>query len=196
MIILFENPSITITVILLITLLFCVVVLYTSYAGVISARNQLDEALAGIDVQLKRRADLVPNVLKIAQRFMVHEREIFTEITKLRTEVLEHPVGTAERFAGEEKLHEALRQLVVTVENYPQLKSDSAMVKAMETYSDVEDNIAASRRFYNTALRELKNRIQIFPGTLFKSNAGDISVFDYYSCSNEDRKVVDVKDYL
>lgn len=171
-------------------------VLYSFYAGVIKARNQLDEALSGIDVQLKKRMDLIPNVLKIAQKFMKHEKEMFTEITKLRTEVAKQAVGTAKRFEAESKLQDVMRQLVVSVENYPQLKSDSTMVKAMDTYADVEENIAASRRFYNSALRELKNKIQIFPGSLFASYAGDISKYAYFQASDKEKKSIDVDDYL
>ena len=179
-----------------IILVFIIAILYGCYAGVIKARNQLDEALSGIDVQLKRRTDLVPNALKIAQKFMTHEKNMFTEITKLRTEVLKESVGTAKRFMAESKLQDALKQFVVSVENYPQLKSDTAMVKVMDTYSDVEDNIAASRRFYNTALRELKNKIQIFPGSLFKSYAGDVSKFSYFQASDSDKKTINADDYL
>ena len=171
-------------------------ILYGFYAGVIKARNQMDEALSGIDVQLKKRSDLIPNVLKIAQKFMKHEKDMFTEITKLRTEVMKRPVGTVKRFEAESKLQDMMKQLVVSVENYPQLKSNETMLKAMETYSDVEENVAASRRFYNTALRELKNRTQIFPGTLFAKYAGDISQYAYFQASEKEKAAVNVDDYL
>lgn len=171
-------------------------ILYLSYAGVIKARNQLDEALSGIDVQLKKRADLIPNVLKIAQKFMDHEEKIFTTITQLRTEVLKQAVGTAERFATEAELQNAVKQLIVSAENYPQLKSDATMVKAIESYQDVESNIAASRRFYNAALKELKNKVQIFPGSIFKAYAGDVNKFSYFQATAAEKKNVNVDDYL
>lgn len=169
-------------------------IFYASYVRVIKARNQLDEAMSGIDVQLKKRSDLIPSVLKVAQKFMKHEKEIFTEITKLRTELQKQPVGTTKRFTAESKLQDMMKQLVVSVENYPQLKSDEAMLKVMETYSDVEENVAASRRFYNTALRELKNKTQIFPGNLFAKYAGDISEYDYFQTS--DKENIKLNDYL
>ena len=121
--------------------------LYLAYIYVISRKNKVREALAGIDVQLKKRADLIPNVLKIAQKFMKHEEKIFSEITKLRTEAMKQPIGTAKRFSTESQLQDAMKQLTISVENYPQLRSDATMLKVMETYGDVEDNIAASRRF-------------------------------------------------
>ena len=171
-------------------------ILYFVYAGVIKARNQLDEALSDIDVQLKKRADLIPNVLKIAKKFMDHEKEVFTKITQLRTKAMEYSVGTTQRFAAESKLQDAVKQLMVSVENYPQLKSDSSMVKAIEAYQDVEMNIAASRRFYNAALKELKNKVQIFPGSLFKGLAGDFEKYSFFQASEKDRENVNVDDYL
>lgn len=184
------------SIVVVIVLLILAVVLYSCYVGVIKARNQMDEALSGIDVQLKKRSDLVPNVLKIAQKFMTHEEAMFTKITELRTEVLKQPVGTAKRFTAESQLQAEMKKFVVSVENYPQLKSDATMVKAMETYSETEENIAASRRFYNAALRELKNRTQIFPGSLFRYCAGDISQYSYFQASDEEKGPVNADDYL
>ena len=172
------------------------VFLYSSYVGVIKSRNQLDEALSGIDVQFKKRYELLPNILTIAQKFMTHEKAIFEEITKLRTAVLSQNVGTKERFELEEQLHQKMGQFSVSVENYPDLKSSTPMVEAMKTYQDVEENIAAARRFYNSALRELKNKTQIFPGSLFKAHAGDISNFAYFMSSEKDKKSINASDYL
>ncbi len=181
----------TIVILLLIT-----AILYFTYAGVIRARNTLDEALSGIDVQLKQRADLIPEILTLAQKFMKHEKEIFTEITKLRTEAMKAPVGTAKRFELEGKLQHQMRQLSITMENYPDVKSGTPIEEAMSTYRDVEGNIAAARRFYNAALKDLKNKIQIFPGSLFASYAGDISELTYFQATEEDKKKVQVSDYL
>ena len=172
------------------------VFLYSSYMGVIKSRNQLDEALSGIDVQFKKRYELLPNILTIAQKFMTHEKAILEEITKLRTAVLSQNVGTKERFELEEQLHQKMGQFSVSVENYPDLKSSTPMVEAMKTYQDVEENIAAARRFYNSALRELKNKTQIFPGSLFKAHAGDVSAFAYFVASDEDKTPVKASDYL
>ncbi len=183
-------------VFILVFIVFLSVFLYISYVRVIKARNQLDEALSGIDVQFKRRYELLPNVLTIAQKFMMHEKEIFEEITKLRTATVSQNVGTKERFELEEELHEKMSHFSVFVENYPDLKTSTAMLEAMKSYQDVEDNIAAARRFYNAALRELKNRTQIFPGSLFKASAGDISNFSYFIASKEDKQSVKASDYL
>ena len=183
-------------VFLFVLLLCFIIFLYRSYVFVVKARNQLDEALSGIDVQLKKRADLVPNILKTAQKFMTHEKEMFTEITKLRTDVFQQSIGTAKRFDTETKLQDSLKQFIMSVENYPQLKSSDAMINAMETLNETEENIAASRRFYNSALRQLNDKVKIFPYSLFKVYAGDVSGLSYFKASEKEKNSIDVNDYL
>ena len=173
-----------------------ILILYVCYVRVIKAKNQLDEALSSIDTQLKLRSDSVPNILKIAQRFMKHEKELFTEITKLRSAATRQPVGTSKRFEAESKLQDVMKQFFVSVENYPQLKSDAPFTKAIESYTEIEENIAASRRFYNAALRELKDRTMIFPSSLFAGFAGDLSEYDYFKATAKEKKAINVDDYL
>lgn len=177
-------------------LLILGVVLYIFYAKVIKARNMLNDALSGIDVQLEKRYEVIPNILTIAQKFMTHEKEIFSEITKLRTEAMNAPSGSIEKFNADNALQDKLKALQISVENYPELKSDVTMAQAMKTYQEMEENIAAARRFYNTALRQLHNAIMIFPGSLFAGAAGDISKFSYFEIEDSHRKSIKASDYL
>ena len=85
---------------------------------------------------------------------------------------------------------------MVNVENYPTLKSDTMMIQAMNAYNEVEENIAASRRFYNSALTQLKNIIEIFPGTLFAGCAGDVANFSYYEAEKASKEPVNAQNYL
>ncbi len=170
--------------------------LYVCYASTVKARNRLDEALSGIDVQLKKRADLIPNVLTVAQKFMTHEKAIFQEVTRLRTQALAAPIGSGERFKAEAALEGKMKQLTLSAENYPDLKSDKTMTAAIASYNDVEENIAASRRFYNTALRQLNDKVRVFPSSLFKSFAGDLSGLDYFEAAEEEKKPIKAADYL
>ena len=142
---------------------------------------------------LKKRCELLPNILTLAQKFMTHEKQVLEDITRLRAEVMAKNVGTKERFDFEEPLHRKMEQFSVSVENYPDLKSSATMVETMKAYQYVEENIAAARRFYNSALRELKNKTQIFPGSLFKGYAEDISEFAYYTASEEDKRSISGK---
>jgi LemA protein len=170
--------------------------LYSLYVKVIKCKNSVREALSGIDVQLRKRYDLIPNILTIAQRFMEHETELFDKITQLRTQALNAKTGTKEKFNVESELDTQLRALMVNVENYPTLKSDATMVQAMQTYNEAEEHIAAARRFYNSALRELKNTIEIFPGSLFASYAKDAADLSFFETDEESRKPVNAGDYL
>lgn len=125
-------------------------------------KNKVKEALASIDVQLKKRYDLIPNVLFIANKFMEHERSLIEDITRLRTEALklQGEDTISQKMQLDKDIQSKMSQLMVSVENYPQLKSDNTMVQAMETYSEVEEHIAASRRFYNASVLDLKMQLR------------------------------------
>ena len=170
--------------------------LYSVYAGVIRNKNSVREALSGIDVQLKKRHDLVPNILTIAKKFMEHENEIFTKVTELRTQAMNAPSGSKAKFAAEGMLDNLMSQLLVSVENYPQLKSDATMVQAMQTYNEVEEHISAARRLYNSALTQLRNSVMIFPGSLFAGLAAEEMGYSYFEATEADRAAVNAASYL
>jgi LemA protein len=150
--------------------------LYVWYATIVARRNKVAEALASVDVHLNQRHDLVPNIVKLAQRFMEHERGLIEEVTRLRAQASRPPAGApgevGERFALEGELARKVGQLLVTMEAYPQLKSDQTMIEAQRTWTEVEAQITAARRFYNAAVNGLNNAIQIFPGQLLAGLAG------------------------
>ena len=181
---------------MLIILLVTLGGLYHFYVKVIKARNFLDEALSGIDVQLERRYDVLPNILTIAQKFMTHERAMITEITELRTKAMNAVSGSAEKFGAENELSSKVANLMISVENYPQLKSNDVMIEAMKSYQDIEENIAAARRFYNTALRKLHDAVKIFPGSLFAGCAGNYEKFSYFEAEESHKKSIKASDYL
>src|SRR4051812_45572455 len=131
--------------------------LYGWYATIVRRRNRVSEALSGVDVQLQQRHDLIPNVIKIARRFMEHERSLLEEITELRTKaslsVGERDLSRIpEKFQAEQQLGDRMGRLLGLVENYPGLRSDSPMLEAQRTYQEVEANVAAARRFYNSSV--------------------------------------------
>lgn len=170
--------------------------LYSLYTSVIRTKNTALEALSGIDVQLRKRYDLIPNVLTIAKKFMEHETELFGKITELRTKASQAPLGSKEKFQAEAALDTQLKALMVNVENYPELKSDATMTQAMKTYNEVEENIAAARRFYNSSVKELKNLVEIFPSSLFASFAGKALELEYFETDVESKKPINASQYL
>jgi LemA protein len=172
------------------------VVLYSWYATIVKRRNRVAEALAGIDVQLTQRHDLIPNLLAIARKFMEHERALLDEIAALRSKATSFgsatdPESTAGKFAAEAQLTAGLGRLFAVAENYPILKSDGPMIEAQRGYQEVETNIAAARRFYNAAVEGLNNAIQIFPGPLLASLAGVAKPPPFFEASAAAREAVD-----
>lgn len=177
-----------------------VLLFYFWYATIISRRNAAQEAFSGIDVQLKKRTDLIPNILKIAARFMAHEQTLLTEITQLRTDVLKaaeatDSAGAERRFELEAVLENKLSGLMVAVENYPDLKSHANMLEAQRVYADVEEHISAARRSYNAAGRRFKDAIQIFPGSLISAAMG-LQPLPFFQVAEADRAPVNADDYL
>jgi LemA protein len=177
------------------------VVLYVWYASIIKRRNRVTEALGGIDVQLQQRHDLIPNVLVIARRFMEHERSLLTDITELRSKAHQQ-IGerdfskVGEKFETEARLGQQMGRLLMLAENYPQLRSDGPMIEAQRIYSEIETNIAAARRFYNAAVAQLSNAVQIFPGPLLMGLAGVKTVPPPFQTIEAARTAVDASKYL
>src|SRR5262245_55148832 len=149
---------------------------YFWYASIVARRNKVQEALSSVDVHLNQRHDLIPNIVQLAARFMAHERGLLTEVTRLREEAHKvtpsTPGETEKRFALEGELGQRVGQLLVSMEAYPQLKSDQPVIEAQQTWTEMEAQITAARRFYNAAVNRLNNAIQIFPGQLLAAIAG------------------------
>ena len=182
----------------LVVLLVVLVPLYSLYVSLIQKKNKVRESMGGIDVQLKKRYDLIPNILVIANKFMEHERGLITEITQLRTQAssLRSDQDTiSKKIDLDNQIATKMGQLMVNVENYPQLKSDQTMVQAMQTYSEVEEHIAAARRFYNSAVNDLNNAVEIFPSSMIAS-ALDIRPYPFFEAEEAARKSVNAADYF
>lgn len=174
--------------------------LYSTYVNVVKTKNKVDEAMASIDVQLKKRYDLMPNVLFLANKFMEHERSLIEDITKLRTSAIQLASGVQniqDKINLDNEIQKKMKELFVSVENYPQLKSDNTMVQAMKTYADVEEHIAAARRFYNAAVRDLKNVVQIWPSSMFAASMGISGDIPYFEAAGEvERAPINAQNYF
>ena len=173
---------------------------YFWYVSIIGRRNKVKEALGSIDAHLQLRSDLIPNLLRVAQRFLSHEEKLLTEITALRSEVTkDYDRGNGEEVKQHlnfaEQLSSKLGQLRVQIENYPDLKGDGPIEEAMETMSEVEAQITAARRFYNSAVTDLNNSVEIFPGSVIANMAG-VSSMPYYEAAEASRAPINADDYL
>ena len=186
------------TSIVIVIILACLFGLYGIYVGLIQKKNKVAEAFSSIDVQLKKRYSLIPNILTIANKFMEHEKTLMTELTALRAKAVDlssKKGNIKEKLALDNEISSKMGQLMVSVENYPQLKSDSTMVTAMQTYNEVEEHISAARRFYNSAVLELNNAVEIFPSSMVAIMCG-IEQQEFFQANDIDRKDVNAADYL
>lgn len=132
------------------------------YNGLVGDRNLARQGFADIDVQLKRRADLVPRLVEAVRGYAGYEKVLLTTVTELRSAAVSQP-RIAERFEKEKALGEGLRQLVFLQENYPQLKADAVFRDLAARLVEIEDALQAARRFYNGAVKQYQTRIESFP---------------------------------
>ena len=189
------SASLIVIAIIAVVLLF---ILYPLYVRLIKLKNKTKEAMSGIDVQLKKRYDLIPNILRIAQKYMEHERGLFDEITRLRSAAasIKSDANTiGETINLDNQISSKMGQLMVNVENYPQLKADGTMMQTMQTYSEVEEHVAAARRFYNSAVNELNNAVEIFPSSIIAGMIG-IKSYPFFETDEQSRQPVNAADYL
>lgn len=170
-------------------------ILYLLYAGLIKKRNAALEALSSVDVQLKMRHDLIPNILAIAKKYMEHERTLIERVTELRGQAEQRydktdPAAVQAHLASSEALAAQMGQLRVTMENYPELKADTSMVEAQRSYNEVEARIAAARRGYNASVTVLNNAVQIFPSSAIASMIR-IQAMPFYEADEASKAPVD-----
>ena len=188
-------------VVVLIVIAVLALILYWLYVKVISTRNRALEALSSIDVQLRKRYDLLPNLLKLAQRYMEHERELLEDVTKLRSrfQETEQPKTTeqaSEHLGVIQALEGKLGRLMVQVEAYPDLKAEQPVQEAMTQFGEVEGHISAARRFYNSAVTDLNNLVQIFPTSTI-ARMVNVREMPYYEVEEAAaREPVNVDDHM
>ena len=145
--------------------------LWATYNGLVTLNVRVDEAWSDITVQLKRRADLIPNLIESVKGYAAHEKGVFEAVTKARAETIS--AGTpAEAAAAENHMQSALKSIFAVAEAYPQLQASQNYLQLQGELVDTEDKIQASRRFYNGGVRELNTKIKVFPNTLFVRGLG------------------------
>jgi LemA protein len=139
--------------------------------SIIGSRNRVDEAWSGIDVQLKRRHDLVPNLVEAVKGYAQHERETFEKVTQARAAAMQAS-GPAEASQAEGMLSQALGGLRVVAEQYPELRATENFQQLSRNLSELEDEIQASRRIYNSNVQAYNTKIQVFPNSIVANSGG------------------------
>ena len=161
----------TSTIIVLVVIVVIVLWAISVYNGLISMRQRVNQAFADIDVQLRQRHDLIPNLVETVKGYAAHERGTLEEVIKARN-VAVAAQGPAQQAAAENMLSGALRQLFALSEAYPDLKANANFQQLQAEIADLENKIAASRRFFNNAVQEYNTGIQRFPAALFAGMFG------------------------
>ena len=149
---------------IIIYVVIAVVILYLiiAYNSLVSLKNRTDEAWSDITVQLKRRYDLIPNLVNAVKAYAKHESSVFEKVTAARANAIEAK-GIKEQQKAENELSQSLKSIFAVAENYPNLKASDNFMKLQEDLTDTENKIEASRRFYNANVRELNIKVESFP---------------------------------
>ena len=146
---------------------------WATYNGLVKLNIRVDEAWSDITVQLKRRADLIPNLIETVKGYAAHESQVFEDVTKARTAVLDATQqGPAATAKAENQFEGALKSLFAVAEAYPDLKANENFLQLQGELVDTEDKIQASRRFYNGGVRDLNTKVQTFPNNLIAGMLG------------------------
>ncbi|MEN9993197.1 MAG: hypothetical protein RLY83_767 [Actinomycetota bacterium] len=148
--------------------------LWATYNGLITLNTRVDEAWSDITIQLKRRADLIPNLIETVKGYATHEKSVFENVTKARAatvspDVLAHPAKAAK---AEGDLQSTMKSLFAVAEAYPQLQANQNFLSLQQELTDTEDKIMSARRFYNGGVRELNIKVKQFPQVLFVASLG------------------------
>lgn len=162
-----------------------------NYNSLVQLRMKIKEALSGIDVQLKRRIDLIPNLVETVKGYAKHEKSVFENVTKARSALMGAQSMT-DKAQSNNMLTDALKSLFAVAEAYPDLKANSNFAELQRQLEDTEDKIAFSRQFYNSNVLTYNTKVQVFPSNII-ANAFGFTQEEFFEASESDRKEVKVE---
>jgi LemA protein len=174
--------------VILLALFFFIVVIYN---GFVRLRNQVDEAFSTMDVYLKRRYDVIPNLVEIVKGYAAHERDTLERVVEARSMAV-NAGNLEERSKGDEMLSGTLKSLFAIAENYPSLKADGAFINLQNQLSEVEKDILQSRKYYNGVVRAMNTRVETFPANLF-ANVMGFRRCSFFMADESEREYVRIK---
>ncbi|HSK98734.1 MAG TPA: LemA family protein [Rubrobacteraceae bacterium] len=178
------------TIVVIVLLVGLVIYAVSTYNGLVRRRNETEEAYRQIDVQLKRRYDLIPNLLEGVKKYFRQEQEVLTQITKARSEAM-RPHPPAEQAQAEARLSGAIGNLFAVAENYPELRSERVLLDFQEELSSTENKISFARQHYNDSVQSYNTKIQSFPAVVFARPMG-FTEREYFEAVGPERESVTV----
>ena len=179
-------------IVILVLIVLFVLVLAGMYNSLVQLRVRADSAWSDIDVQLKRRHDLIPNIVETVKGYAAHEKGTFENIAKFRSQAMQ-ATSPADKAVAENQLSGALKSLFAVAENYPELKASEQFTGLQSSLNSIEDNIQNARRYYNAVVRDYNTRVQSFPVNIIAGMFGFQTKQFFEVESPEDRQNVQVK---
>lgn len=168
-----------------------VVMVIGVYNGLVTLNVKIKEAWSQIDVQLKRRADLIPNIVETVKGYAAHEKEVFENVTAARSALLAAK-GPKEAADADKMMGSALGRLFAVAEAYPELKAQEGFINLQKELSDTEDKVAYSRQFYNSVVRQFNEKIVVFPSSIIAGMFG-FKQQEFFEAEEAEKKPVEVK---
>jgi len=156
----------TTTIIIIAVVAVLALIIMSMYNGLIRKKNEVTNAFGGMDVQLKKRYDLIPNLISTVKQYMTHERELLTKVTELRSKAISPDLSSDEKVDLDNQITGVMKGIMVAVESYPDLKSNTNFLNLQRTMNEVESQISAARRAYNAAVTDFNNGVQMFPSSI------------------------------
>ena len=178
-------------IVIVVIILLVIIYLIAAYNGLIRRRNQIENAWSQIDVQLKRRHDLIPNLVETVKGYATHEKGTFENIAKFRSQAMQ-ATTPGDKAQAENQLSGALKSLFAVAENYPELKASEEFTQLQGSLNQTEDTIQNARRYYNAVVRDLNTKIQSFPTNILAGMFG-FQQRQFFEAAAGDREAVAVK---
>lgn len=182
----------TTTIIIIVVVLVIVIGIISMYNGLIRRRNEVDNAFGGMDVQLKKRYDLIPNLVSTVKQYASHEKDLLTKVTELRAQATSGKLSNDEKVALDNQISAGMKGIMVAVENYPDLKASDNFMNLQRTLNEVESQISAARRTYNAVITMYNNGIQTFPRYIIAGRM-NMQTKQVFEIPEVERQNVDVK---
>lgn len=181
------NPLFVLGIIALVIIVY----VWFTYNNLIVLQQRIKEASSQIDVQLKRRTDLIPNLVETVKGYAKHEKDVFEDVTKARSSLMK-ATSLEDKAKANNQITEALKSIFAVAEAYPDLKASQNFLSLQEELSDTENKISYSRQFYNSNVLAFNTAIKQFPGNIFAKQFG-FSESEFFAATEEEKKVVNVK---
>ncbi len=183
----------TTTIVIIAVAVLFVIIVISMYNGLVRKRNEVDNAFGGMDVQLKKRYDLIPNLVSTVKQYASHEKELLTKVTELRAKATSGNLSPDEKVALDNQISAGMKGIMVAVESYPDLKANENFMNLQRTLTEVESQISAARRTYNAVITDFNNAIQSFPQNII-AGMMHLKRKEVFVIPETERQNVNVKD--